>query len=44
MDPFYYPVQTEEVGIQSVSGTTVTLASPLQYMHWGADPEAGEVG
>jgi hypothetical protein len=44
MAPFYYPVQTEEVDVQSVSGTTVNLASPLQYMHWGIDPESAEVG
>ncbi|MGM9320262.1 G8 domain-containing protein [Deinococcus aquaticus] len=31
------PGQTEQVTVQRVSGSTVTLAAPLQHTHWG-DP------
>jgi cell surface hyaluronidase len=31
----YDPLQAEEVTISAISGTTITLNKPLQYMHWG---------
>lgn len=31
----FQPLQAEEVKIQAVSGTTVTLTQPLKYSHWG---------
>ncbi|MBZ9749974.1 G8 domain-containing protein [Deinococcus sp. HMF7604] len=31
----FNPGQTEQVTVQRVSGTTVTLGAPLKYTHWG---------
>jgi hypothetical protein len=31
----YDPLQAEEVVVRAVSGSSVTLKHPLQYMHWG---------
>lgn len=39
-----FPEQTEVRTITAVSGATVTLDSPLTYLHWGADYERAEVG
>ncbi|UBV42871.1 hypothetical protein LAJ19_01170 [Deinococcus taeanensis] len=33
----FNPGQTEQVTVQRVTGTTVTLSAPLKYTHWG-DP------
>ncbi len=38
------PDQNEEVKIQAISGNVVTLATPLQYTHWGEGYERAEVG
>ncbi|WP_424949387.1 G8 domain-containing protein [Deinococcus sp.] len=37
----YDPAQSEQVVVKSVSGTTVTLALPLAYTHWGETESVG---
>jgi cell migration-inducing and hyaluronan-binding protein len=42
----YVPEQVENKTITAVSADrkTITLSSPLQFMHWGVAPESAEVG